>query len=45
MYRKAYETKDEVTIVTKNENEELMQIIYFDFDQNILKNKVLLIKR
>ncbi len=27
------QTKDEVTIVTKNENEELMQIIYFDFDQ------------
>ena len=26
-------TKDEVTIVTKNENKELMQIIYFDFDQ------------
>ena len=27
------ETKNEVTIVTKNENRELMQIIYFDFDQ------------
>ncbi len=27
------ETKDEVTIVTKNENKKLMQIIYFDFDQ------------
>ena len=27
------ENKDEVTIVTKNENKELMQIIYFDFDQ------------
>ncbi len=27
------ETKDEITIVTKNENKELMQIIYFDFDQ------------
>ncbi len=27
------ETKDEVTIVTKNKNEELMQIIYFDFDE------------
>ena len=27
------ETKDEVTIVTKNVNKELMQIIYFDFDQ------------
>ena len=27
------ETKDEVTIVTKNKNEELMQIIYFDFDK------------
>ncbi len=27
------ETKDEVTIVTKNKNKELMQIIYFDFDQ------------
>ena len=27
------EKKDEVTIVTKNENKELMQIIYFDFDQ------------
>jgi len=26
-------TKDEVTIVTKNENKELMQIIYFDFDK------------
>ena len=26
------ETKDKVTIVTKNKNEELMQIIYFDFD-------------
>ena len=26
-------TNDEVTIVTKNENKELMQIIYFDFDQ------------
>jgi OOP family OmpA-OmpF porin len=25
------ETKDEVTIVTKDENKELMQIIYFDF--------------
>ncbi|MDC3206522.1 OmpA family protein [Pelagibacteraceae bacterium] len=30
------ETKDEVTIVTKNENKELMQIIYFDFDQSNL---------
>jgi OOP family OmpA-OmpF porin len=27
------ETKNEVTIVTKNKNKELMQIIYFDFDQ------------
>ncbi|MDC3178416.1 OmpA family protein [Pelagibacteraceae bacterium] len=27
------EKKDEVTIVTKNKNKELMQIIYFDFDQ------------
>ena len=27
------ETNNEVTIVTKNENKELMQIIYFDFDQ------------
>ncbi len=27
------ETNDEVTIVTRNENKELMQIIYFDFDQ------------
>ena len=27
------ETKDEVTIITKNENKELMQIIYFDFDK------------
>ena len=27
------EPKNEVTIVTKNENEELMQIIYFDFDK------------
>ncbi len=26
-------TNDEVTIVTKKENKELMQIIYFDFDQ------------
>ena len=26
-------TIDEVTIVTKNKNEELMQIIYFDFDK------------
>jgi len=26
-------TKNEVTIVTKNKNEELMQIIYFDFDK------------
>ena len=26
-------TKDEVTVVTKNENKELMQIIYFDFDK------------
>ena len=38
------ETKDEVTIVTKNENKELMQIIYFDFDQfnlsEISKDKI-----
>ncbi len=27
------ETKNEVTVVTKSENKELMQIIYFDFDQ------------
>ena len=27
------ETKNEVTIVTKNKNEELLQIIYFDFDK------------
>ena len=27
------ETKNEVTIVTKNNNKELMQIIYFDFDK------------
>ncbi len=27
------ETKNEVTIVTKNKNKELLQIIYFDFDQ------------
>jgi len=27
------ETNNEVTIVTKNKNEELMQIIYFDFDK------------
>ncbi len=27
------ESKDEVTIVTKNKNEEPMQIIYFDFDK------------
>ena len=26
-------SKDEVTVVTKNKNEELMQIIYFDFDK------------
>ncbi len=26
-------TKNEITIVTKNENKELMQIIYFDFDK------------
>ncbi len=26
-------TKDEVTIITKDENKELMQIIYFDFDK------------
>ena len=38
------ETKDEVTIVTKNENKELMQIIYFDFDKfnlsEVSKNKI-----
>ena len=38
------ETKDEVTIVTKNENKELMQIIYFDFDQfnlsDVSKDKI-----
>tara|TARA_Y200000002_G_scaffold102763_1_gene83434 strand:- start:127 stop:1035 length:909 start_codon:yes stop_codon:yes gene_type:complete len=27
------ETKDEVTVVTKNKDEELFQIIYFDFDK------------
>ena len=27
------QTKDEVTIVTKDKNKELMQIIYFDFDK------------
>ncbi len=27
------DTKDEVTIVTRNEKKELIQIIYFDFDQ------------
>ena len=27
------ETNNEITIVTKNKNEELMQIIYFDFDK------------
>ena len=26
-------SKDEITIVTKNKNEELLQIIYFDFDK------------
>jgi OOP family OmpA-OmpF porin len=39
------ETKDEVTIVTKNENKELMQIIYFDFDQfnlsEVSKDKII----
>ena len=38
------ETKNEVTIVTKNENKELMQIIYFDFDKfnlsEVSKNKI-----
>ena len=29
-------SKNEVTIVTKNKNEELMQIIYFDFDKSNL---------
>ena len=39
------ETKDEVTIVTKNDNKELMQIIYFDFDQfnlsEVSKDKII----
>ncbi len=38
------ETKDEVTIVTKNDNKELIQIIYFDFDKfnlsEISKDKI-----
>ena len=38
------EPKNEITIVTKNENKELMQIIYFDFDQfnlsEVSKDKV-----
>jgi len=38
------ETKDEVTIVTKIENKELIQIIYFDFDKfnlsEVSKNKI-----
>ena len=37
-------TKNEVTIVTKNKNKELMQIIYFDFDKfnlsEVSKNKI-----
>ena len=37
--------KNEVTIVTKNENKELMQIIYFDFDQfnlsEVSKDKII----
>ena len=37
-------SKDEVTVITKNKNEELMQIIYFDFDKFTLsavsKNKI-----
>ncbi len=39
------ESKNEVTIVTKNVNKELMQIIYFDFDQfnlsEVSKNKII----
>ena len=38
------ETNNEVTIVTKNKNEELMQIIYFDFDKfklsTVSENKI-----
>ncbi len=37
-------SRDEVTVVTKNKNEELMQIIYFDFDKfdlsNVSKSKI-----
>ncbi len=36
--------KDEATIITKNKNDDLMQIIYFDFDQftlsEVSKNKI-----
>ena len=38
------ELKDEVTVVTKNKDNNLMQIIYFDFDKfdlsNVSKNKI-----
>ena len=38
------ETNNDVTVVTKNKNEELIQIIYFDFDKfnlsNVSKNKI-----
>ena len=37
-------SKDEVTVVTKNKNEEILQIIYFDFDEfnlsEVSKNKI-----
>ena len=37
-------TNNEVTVVTKNKNEDLMQIIYFDFDKfslsDVSKNKI-----
>ena len=37
-------TSDDVTIVTKNKTNEVMQIIYFDFDKfnlsNVSKNKI-----
>ena len=32
-YNSEKETKDEITIVTKNKKDELLQIIYFDFDE------------
>ena len=32
------ETKESVTVVTKNNDNELMQVIYFDFDEELLSN-------